>query len=135
MKGCPIDMDLCDVQVLLDRVTPFATTNCCKARKPKFNPTGTNNSIVDRNTPVANTNGNYTALKSESRKTKTESSRVDEDTPFATKNGMAMNSIDGVVLQLSTMLSILGSLATYIYLVMTKRSPVRKRKMLRRLYS
>jgi hypothetical protein len=35
IKGCPADADLCNVQVLLDRVIPFATTirNC--ARKPK----------------------------------------------------------------------------------------------------
>lgn len=33
MEGCPPDADLCDVQVLLDRVTPFATADRdCDAR-------------------------------------------------------------------------------------------------------
>ena len=131
MKGCPTDMDLCDVQVLLDRVTPFATANCdYTARKPESNPTGTNNSSVDPNTPVANTNGNYATTKPESRKTTTKTSRVDVDTPFATKNrnDTAMNSVDGVVLQLSAilMIGILGRLATYMYFVMTRRSPLSK---------
>lgn len=27
IQGCPADADLCDVQVLLDRVTPFATAD------------------------------------------------------------------------------------------------------------
>jgi hypothetical protein len=36
MKGCPAEADLCDVQVLLDRVIPFATTDRnCTAVKPK----------------------------------------------------------------------------------------------------
>jgi ubiquitin-like domain-containing CTD phosphatase 1 len=39
IKGCPADADLCDVQVLLDRVIPFATTNRNCARKPKSSPT------------------------------------------------------------------------------------------------
>lgn len=34
MQGCPADADLCDVQVLLDRVTPFATADRdCKSQK------------------------------------------------------------------------------------------------------
>jgi hypothetical protein len=38
IKGCPADADLCDVQVLLDRVIPlFANRDC--ARKPKSNQT------------------------------------------------------------------------------------------------
>ena len=37
IKGCPAEADLCDIQVLLDRVIPFATTNRnCTATKPKF---------------------------------------------------------------------------------------------------
>jgi hypothetical protein len=35
IKGCPADADLCDVQVLLDRVIPFATTNRNCAKTPK----------------------------------------------------------------------------------------------------
>ena len=36
MKGCPPDADLCDIQVLLDRVSPFATADRnCKSHKYK----------------------------------------------------------------------------------------------------
>jgi ubiquitin-like domain-containing CTD phosphatase 1 len=47
MKGCPAEADLCDVQVLLDRVIPFATTNRnCTATKPESRLTTTINLSV-----------------------------------------------------------------------------------------
>jgi hypothetical protein len=39
IKGCLADADLCDVQVLLDRVSPFAATNCTCATELKSSPT------------------------------------------------------------------------------------------------
>lgn len=39
MDGCPAEADLCDVQILVDRVTPFATRDRnCTARDPKSRP-------------------------------------------------------------------------------------------------
>lgn len=39
MDGCPTKADLCDIQVLLDRVTPFATRDRdCTARGQKSRP-------------------------------------------------------------------------------------------------
>jgi hypothetical protein len=37
IKGCPAGADLCDVQVLIDRVIPFATANPDCSKKPKSN--------------------------------------------------------------------------------------------------
>jgi hypothetical protein len=110
MEGCPTDRELCDVKVLLDRVTPFATTNRkCAKTKSKSSPTTRNNSSLDQDTPFVTTNLNYTATKPESR-------------PMTPNN----SSVDGVVLQLSAMLmaGLLGSLATFF--VMTRRLPVCK---------
>ena len=126
IKGCPTDMDLCDVQVLLDRVNPFATTNCdYTPSKPESDLTWTVDSIVERDTPIADTNGNYTAMIPESEEETTKNSSFVGDTRFATKNrhGAAINnSVDGVVLQLSAMLMIviLGRLAMYMYVVMRR---------------